>query len=185
MTSPSMDILFDRLARRGNGAYGLSDVTQLEHALQSADLAGRQGLGDRMVIAALFHDVGHMFTEEDVDLAGQGIDDAHEEAGAQILEDLFGPDVAEPVRLHVASKRYLCTVEQDYFDKLSEDSVRSLELQGGRMSPAEVAAFEAGAHYRDAIALRRIDDAAKIPGKAVAGIESYRPVAERIVIPAG
>jgi predicted HD phosphohydrolase len=174
------DGLFDLLGRRGGGQYGLSDVNQLEHALQSADLAARRGLGDELVIAALFHDAGHLFVGENVNLAERGVDDLHEEAGARVLEGLFGPDVAEPVRLHVAAKRYLCGATPDYHEKLSEDSRESLALQGGPMSAAELAAFDRLEHRAAALALRLIDDEAKVAGLATPGLETYRPIAARL-----
>lgn len=179
MPDITLDTLFDRLATRGIGAYGLSDVNQLEHALQSAALAAAQNRGDGFTIAALFHDVGHLVADEDVDLASQGVDDRHEEASANVLFPLFGPEVADPVRLHVASKRYLCTVEPDYHSKLSDDSVQSLKLQGGLMSENEVADFEALPGFEAGVALRRIDDAAKVPGLDVPTLDIYRDVAER------
>jgi [1-hydroxy-2-(trimethylamino)ethyl]phosphonate dioxygenase len=130
-----------------------------------------------MVIAALFHDVGHLLAGEDIDLAGQGIDDAHEETSARLLDDLFGPGVAEPVRLHVASKRYLCGAEPDYFHRLSEDSRTSLSLQGGPMDEAERAEFDRLEHGSAALALRRIDDEAKIEGLPTPGLDAYREMA--------
>ncbi len=123
--------------------------------------------------------MGHLVADEDVDLAAQGIDDRHEEASADVLLPLFGPEVAEPVRLHVASKRYLCTVEPDYYGKLSADSVQSLKLQGGLMSEDEVRAFEALPGHEHGVALRRIDDAAKVPGLDVPPLDSYRETARR------
>lgn len=183
MTNPKIEELFHRLGTRGSGAYGLSAVSQLDHALQSAALAARGGFGDAMVIAALFHDVGHMFTEADVDLASDGIDDKHEDLSADLLLPVFGPAIAEPVRLHVASKRYLCTVEPAYYDCLSEDSVRSLALQGGLMSPDEVAGFESNPAYKLGVALRRIDDEAKVPGLVVPGLDAYREMAARLAVP--
>ncbi len=95
------------------------------------------------MLASLLHDVGHMIHRLGEDPAGRGIDDVHEELGAAWLAERFGPEVSEPVRLHVAAKRYLCTVEPDYFGKLAPDSVRSLELQGGLMSADEVEQFRA------------------------------------------
>lgn len=172
--------LFDRMATRGTGAYGLSDVNQLEHAVQSAALAHERNLGDEMVIAALFHDVGHLFSDEDVDLAGQGIDDRHEHSSADLLHPLFGAAVSEPVRLHVASKRYLCSVEPDYFSKLAQDSKISLELQGGLMASDEIADFETNPFYQEGVALRRIDDEAKVPGLDVPEIYSWLPMAEKL-----
>ncbi|MEO0680864.1 MAG: metal-dependent phosphohydrolase [Pseudomonadota bacterium] len=179
--APSLDDLFEALATRGTGAYGLSDVTQLEHALQAAALAEAEGLGEAQTIAALFHDIGHLFeAEHDVDLAAQGIDDKHEDGSADVLDPIFGPAIARPVRLHVASKRYLCAVEPAYFDALAPDSVTSLALQGGPMSTAEVAAFEADPWFAQGVALRRIDDRAKTPGLAVPPLSAYRAAAERL-----
>lgn len=180
MRLTSVDQAFDLLATRATGRYGLADVTQLDHALQSAALAVERGLGDALAVAALMHDIGHLLPAEDVSLAEQGIDDRHEAAGAAMLATLFGPEVVEPIRMHVAAKRWLCTVEADYFDRLSPDSVRSLELQGGRMSPAEAAAFSASPHAVAAANLRRIDDDAKTPGLAVPGLDAYREMAARL-----
>ena len=177
--------LFERMASHGNGAYGLSDVTQLDHALQSADLARQRGMSEAMVIAALFHDCGHLLDIEDVDLASQGIDDRHEQSSADALLPIFGESVSEPVRLHVAAKRYLCSVERDYFDRLSDDSKLSLELQGGTLSSDEIAAFEKHPHFRDGVELRRIDDEAKVAGLDVPGLDAYLDTASRLARKAG
>ncbi len=180
MQVKSVEQAFDLMATRADGRYGLSDVSQLEHALQSAGLAIERALGDALTIAALFHDVGHLLVAADVALAEQGIDDRHEEVGAAMLAGLFGAAVIEPIRLHVPAKRWLCTVERDYFGRLAPDSVRSLELQGGRMSEAEERAFRAKPHATAAANLRRIDDDAKVPGLDVPGLAAYRAMAERL-----
>jgi predicted HD phosphohydrolase len=133
-----------------------------------------------MVIAALFHDVGHLLVGDDVDLAADGVDDRHEDSSADILEGIYGPGVAGPVRLHVAAKRYLCSVNPDYYGKLSEDSRQSLALQGGLMSASEIAAFDRLPHRAAALALRIIDDEAKVEGLATPGLEAYRPLAARL-----
>lgn len=172
--------IFDLVVRRGSGRYGLSAVTQIEHALQSAALAAGRGLGEELVIAALLHDVGHLFAGDDVNLAAAGVDDFHEEAAAKALAEVYGAAVAEPVRLHVAAKRYLCAVNPAYFGKLSQDSKESLALQGGPMSADEVAAFDRLEHRAGALALRIVDDEAKVPGCATPGLEVYRPIALRL-----
>ena len=179
----STERIFQLLDSRGTGRYGLSAVTQKEHALQSADLATKRGLGDALVIAALFHDLGHLLVGDDVNLAQQGVDDLHEETSANALAKLFGNDIAEPVRLHVAAKRYLCAVNPAYYDKLSEDSRQSLLLQGGPMSPLEVAAFDKLEHRAAALALRMIDEEAKVAGLKTPGLDSYRAMATRLQKP--
>jgi predicted HD phosphohydrolase len=148
---------------RAYGRYGLSKVNQLLHAVQSGSLAKSQQLPRTLVVAALLHDIGHMVHDLGEHPAAQGIDDCHENVGAAWLKRYFGPAVVEPVRLHVAAKRYLCTVERGYHAKLSADSIESLALQGGPMSAEEASAFEKETFWKEAVALRRIDEVAKDP----------------------
>ncbi len=164
-----LDIFVGRATRR----YGLSAINQLQHALQAAALAEADGAPPATVLASLLHDVGHMVHQLGEDPAARGIDDRHEELGAKWLAEGFGPDVCEPVRLHVAAKRFLCTTESDYFAKLSPDSVRSLELQGGTMSADEVDAFRANPLYTEAVRLRRYDEGAKDPRAQTPDFDYY------------
>jgi phosphonate degradation associated HDIG domain protein len=163
MTDPLRQELLDIFVGRATRRYGLSAINQLQHALQAAALAEADDAPPATVLASLLHDVGHMIHHLGEDPAGRGIDDVHEELGARWLADRFGPEVSEPVRLHVAAKRYLCAVEADYFGKLSPDSVRSLGLQGGPMSADEVEQFQRLPLYAEAVRLRRFDEAAKDP----------------------
>lgn len=160
-------------AERGTKRYGLNSISQLEHALQGAALAAADGDPESLVVAALLHDVGHMIHDLGEAPAKRGVDDRHEMLGADFLGRWFGPAVTEPIRLHVPAKRYLCAVEASYVAKLSPDSVRSLALQGGPMSAAEIADFESTAHWRDAVKLRRYDERAKVPGLEVPPFSFY------------
>lgn len=157
------DNISDIYERRATARYGLSDVNQQQHALQAAAMAEANGEPPALIVAALVHDIGHMIHDLGENPADAGIDDKHEALGAVWLEDHFGPEVTEPVRLHVPAKRYLCTTDTSYFGKLSEDSVVSLKLQGGLMTREEVQAFEANPHAAAAVRLRRLDEAAKDP----------------------
>ena len=160
--------LMDKIAAiiegKGHRLYGLSAINQRAHALQTAWLAERDGGDSALITAGLLHDIGHMVHDLGEDPAKDGIDDKHELLGQQWLAQWFGPDVTEPVRLHVAAKRFLCATESDYFAKLSPDSVRSLALQGGAMTAAEVAAYRANPYAAAATRLRRYDEAAKVKG---------------------
>jgi gamma-butyrobetaine dioxygenase len=127
-----------------------------EHMLQAGALAEAAGAEGALVVAALLHDIGHLLDEDEDE-------DRHGEAGANWLSQWFGAAVIEPVRLHVPAKRYLCAADAEYFGLLSAESVRTLSLQGGPMTAAEVAAFEALPFSRDAVAIRRWDDQAKDP----------------------
>src|SRR6476660_5548846 len=163
MSDPLRQELVDIFVGRATRRYGLSEVNQLQHALQAASLAEADHAPPATVLACLLHDVGHMIHRLVENPAARGIDDVHEQLGADWLAERFGPEVSEPVRLHVAAKRYLCSVESDYFGKLAADSVRSLELQGGLMSPAELEAFHAHPQHAEAVRLRRFDEQAQNP----------------------
>ena len=164
-----LEIFVGRATRR----YGLSAINPLQHALQAAALAEADNAPPATVLASLLHDVGHMVHDLGEDPAARGVDDVHEELGATWLAERFGPEVSEPVRLHVTAKRYLCTVEPDYFSKLTPDSVRSLKLQGGPMSPDEVAAFRADPFHAEAVRLRRYDEGAKDPRAQTPDFDHY------------
>jgi phosphonate degradation associated HDIG domain protein len=165
-------------AEKGDSAYGGESVSQLEHALQAAALARPDGASAALITAALLHDVGHLLHDLPDDAPDRGVDDAHEALAARWLSRWFGPDVIEPIRLHVDAKRYLCAVEPEYLRRLSEPSVVSLRLQGGPMATEEVRAFRESPHLADAVALRRWDDEAKDPELTVPGLESYVPTIE-------
>ena len=150
-------------ARRGVETYG-EGVSQLEHALQCAACAERDGASAALIAATLLHDIGHLVHDLPVDIADHGIDAQHESLGSAFLSQYFGPDVTEPVRLHVAAKRYLATAEPGYFELLSPASVQSLHLQGGQMKADESARFATERYAADAVKLRRWDDEGKIVG---------------------
>src|ERR1700760_4497909 len=162
----------------GEGAqdYLGEPVSVAVHMRQAGALAEAAGAPPEQVAAALLHDVGHILggTVSGRELMA-GHDNRHGEAGAAWLTRWFGPEVTEPVRLHVAAKRYLCAAEPDYFAKLSPDSVRSLALQGGPMCEAEVAVYRANRYADAATQLRRFDEAAKVKDLATPSVDHFLP----------
>lgn len=174
--------IFDELAsifeKRGAAAYFGEPVSQLEHALQSAFFAQQEQAPGAMVVAALLHDIGHLLEDIREDIAEHGVDARHEQIGRVWLEKRFGPEVCEPVLLHVAAKRYLCATDPEYFGKLSPASVLSLKLQGGPMSGEEASKFESHRFFREALRLRLWDDLAKVQGARVPLLSHYRGVVE-------
>lgn len=171
--------LMGLFAKNGQAMYFGESVTELEHALQAAHLAATSGASEALVAAALLHDVGHLLHGLPEDIAERGIDGRHEALGFRYLSRHFGAEVLDPGRLHVAAKRYLCAVEPEYRSGLSPASQMSLALQGGAMGLVETAAFEQEPHWQAAVACRRWDDAAKVPGLRVPPLEEYRPLLER------
>lgn len=166
-----------------HGLPGIDDTHDLlDHALQTAAVLAAEHPDDvELAVAGLVHDVGHLLTPDD--------DDRHGDAGADFVAPVLGPRVAGMVRLHVPAKRYLVATDPEYFGRLAPDSVASLALQGGAMTPGEVAAFEALAHAADAVVLRRADDRGKVVGLDVAPLESWisllSQVSERVAAGTG
>ncbi len=164
--------------------YGQSDyigepLSQLEHMLQAAHLAAQAGYDDEVILAALFHDIGHL-TATDVPSAQMGeagVAD-HEIIGARLLEEAgFSIKTVALVQSHVPAKRYLTYKYPDYLERLSPASQETLRYQGGTMSAAEADSFERDPHFELYIKLREWDDEAKDPGKPVPPIEHYRSMA--------
>lgn len=145
----------------GDRMYSGEPVTQLVHAWQCGRLAEKSGASPALQLASWLHDVGHLWVNAEGTPTLRGEDDSHENVGAALLAPVFGQAVSEPVRLHVLAKRYLVTTRQAYARKLSPDSVRSLQLQGGVMSEVARAAFEAEPYFTDALKLRVWDDLGK------------------------
>lgn len=176
--SAVVDEILHVFRERGAAAYLGEPVSLAEHSLQAAYAAERDDAPPTLVAAALLHDYGHLIHDLPENAAEHGVDTRHEEVGYAFLGRHFGPEVVEPIRMHVAAKRYLCAVDPAYLGALSPASVLSLELQGGPCTADEAAAFEASPFADAAVRLRRYDDVGKEPGVETPGLEHYRPAVE-------
>jgi phosphonate degradation associated HDIG domain protein len=178
---PDLEALF---ALRGAEQYTGEPVTQLQHALQTAALAEAEGADDELVTAALLHDLGHLVHELGETPTLRGIDDQHEHAALPLLKGLFGPRVVAAIGLHVQAKRYLCAARPGYFDALSSDSQRSLQLQGGIFTAEQAEAFIRRPHAQEAVRLRLWDDLAKAEDALTPPLGHYLQRARRCALAA-
>jgi [1-hydroxy-2-(trimethylamino)ethyl]phosphonate dioxygenase len=177
-----VDEIISILEAHGNSSYFGEPVSQTEHALQAAYFAESEGASETLVAAALVHDLGHLLHNLPEHIADAGVDARHEHVGHAWLAAHFPPAVYEPVKMHVAAKRYLCATDPDYFNQLSPASVQSLGLQGGAMSKEEVQLFEANPFFKEAVQLRRWDDKAKVPELNVPGLSYYRDLLTNVAV---
>jgi phosphonate degradation associated HDIG domain protein len=168
-----VDEIISLFEAKGARAYEGEGVTQLEHALQSAQLAERDGAPPELVCAALLHDLGHLLNDRGETPTLRGIDDLHQYAALPFLRAFFPEAVLAPIRLHVDAKRYLCASRAGYYDALSEDSRRSLKLQGGIFSAAHAERFIGQPYAREAVRVRLWDDAAKVCGAPTPPLEYF------------
>ncbi len=168
-------------ARRGGEQYSGEPVTQLQHALQTAWLAEQEEADDTLVTAALLHDIGHLLNDQGQTPTLRGIDDRHQFHALPFLRGLFDARVLDPIAWHVDAKRYLCATRPDYQAGLSEDSRRSLVLQGGVFDDAQAALFIQRPHAAEAVRLRLWDDRAKQADCATPGLPHYLARARRCV----
>ena len=171
-------------AEKGGEQYSGEPVTQLEHALQTAAQAEREHASDALVTAALLHDLGHLLHALGDTPSMRGVDDLHQYRALPFLRGLFGETVLAPIRLHVDAKRYLCATGASYYEALSEDSKRSLVLQGGVFSAGAAQRFMALPGAQEAVWVRVWDDLAKIAGAQTPPLEHFLARAARCVVPA-
>ena len=172
----TIEFIFDLFAQQGAREYMGEAVSMSQHMEQSAACAAADGAPDSLVIAALLHDIGHFIGEHPIEALENGIDNNHEDVGASYLAAHFPASVSEPVRLHVAAKRYLCATDNTYLERLSDASINSLMVQGGPMNATEIEHFKTNPHHQDAVRLRRYDDDGKIAGLTIKPVTAYREI---------
>ena len=175
-----IDQIIGLYATNGDREYEGEGVTQLEHALQSAQRAEQDGAAPELVTAALLHDLGHLINDHGETPTLRGVDDQHQYFAMPFLRPAFPEAVLEAIRLHVDAKRYLCALRPGYREALSEDSKRSLELQGGVFSPEEAERFIRQPFAADAVQVRLWDDAAKVPGLPTPGLAHFEATCARL-----
>ena len=171
-------------AERGDEQYSGEPVTQLEHALQTAHWAELEGASDELVTAALLHDLGHLLHEFGDTPSLRGVDDVHQYRALPFLRGLFSDEVLNAIKFHVDAKRYLCATRADYHAELSEDSKRSLILQGGIFSSSEAESFIAQGGAAEAVRLRVWDDLAKAEGLVTPPLSHFMQRAEQCTLKA-
>jgi len=177
----TVDDIARLFADRGHEQYSGEPVTQLEHALQTAALAEAEGADDALVTASLLHDLGHLLHDLGETPTLRGVDDVHQYRALPFLRGVFEDAVLDGIKLHVDAKRYLCATDGGYYAALSEDSKRSLALQGGVFSDGEAAAFIGQPGAADAVRLRRWDDMAKVAGLPTPPLAHFLSRASRVL----
>lgn len=175
--------IFDLYRTFGDNDYIGEPVSQIEHMSQAAQLAIQEGYEDEVVLAAFFHDIGHICVMKNLtnDMGGYGTK-SHEKIGADFLREKGFPEkVAALVENHVQAKRYLTFKYPDYFNNLSEASKQTLIFQGGVMKQEEAIAFEKDPLFDLSIRMRQWDEQAKEIGVAIIDLALLKNIAARLI----
>ena len=180
-TENIVDFIGSIFERRGGEEYLGEPVTRGQHMLQGATLAEQNKEPDEIVVGALLHDIGHFTSEFGTFSMDDTEDRYHENAGAAVLENFFPTVITDCCRYHVAAKRYSCATDPQYFNKLSDASIHSLNLQGGPMSEAEIINFKRNPNLKQILTVRLYDDAAKVPKMATPPFWHFAPLVHKMV----
>jgi phosphonate degradation associated HDIG domain protein len=177
----TIDEIFGLYSKYGEANYIGEKISQIEHMCQAAQLAEGLGYDDEVILAAFFHDIGHLIDpapDDEHNMGGYGTKD-HEKLGADYLRQKgFSEKIARLVESHVAAKRYLTYADEHYYNNLSEASKRTLEFQGGRMNTEEAQAFEQDPFFEMFIQMRKWDEQAKLENIPLPDIGRYKSMAE-------
>ncbi len=184
----SIETIVEILETRGPNRYGSEAVSQLDHALQCAQIAADAGESKELVVSALLHDLGHMINVDSSQRAAfnatvqERFDDLHQLHAVSFLRGTFSERILAPIRMHVDAKRYLCAIDFNYWKNLTPASKYSLELQGGTFDATEAKQFSAKPHALRAVSLRRFDDQAKKPGIRTESLEFFSRLLDECAI---
>lgn len=184
MTEKTISEIRQLFENQGDSEYYGENISQYEHAAQAALLAQKQGFDYEVQIAAFLHDIGHLFpaqtAEETMEVYGRK---DHESVAADWLRARgFSNKIAVLIENHVNAKRYLCFVNENYYDALSEASKKTLAFQGGKMTDEEAKTFEQNPHFETIIKMRRWDEAAKVEAMELPNLEYFMNICERYLI---
>ena len=173
--------VFGVYERHGAADYIGEPVSQIEHMSQAAQLAMAEGFDDEVVLAAFFHDIGHICGQGGESMDGFGVV-SHERLGAEYLRRAgFSERMAKLVEYHVQAKRYLTFSQPGYYARLSEASRRTLAYQGGVMSAEEAHAFEQDPLCAVSLRMRHWDEQAKRMQVPVLDLEMLKAKAAELL----
>lgn len=179
----TIEEVFKLYELHGSDDYIGESVSQIEHASQGAQLAEKEGFDDEVILAAFFHDIGHICAKKDPknDMGGYGML-RHERVGANYLRKRgFSEKIAKLIENHVEAKRYLCFKDPDYYEKLSVASKATLEFQGGKMTQNEAVRFENDPLFILSIKMREWDETAKEENVQLVDLEKLKSICRQIL----
>jgi len=159
--------------KNNKSLYIGENVTISEHMIQAAMIAEKSKSKDFLICSCLLHDYGHFILDDPDELIRKNQDGKHEDIGYEYLKKFFKREVVEPIKHHVMAKRYLAR-DKKYYNKLSNASIVSLELQGGLLNEKEAKLFEKEDFFKEAIKVRKFDEAAKKVGLKIKDIIHYK-----------
>jgi phosphonate degradation associated HDIG domain protein len=180
----AVEEIFSLYEKFGKEEYIGEPVSQIEHMCQSAQLAEEEGYDTEVILAAFFHDIGHLL--ENImpvnQMDGYGVANHEILAGEYIRQKGFSEKIARLAECHVNAKRYLTYKYPEYYNKLSSASKITLHKQGGMMDEMEAKVFETDRLHQLYIKIREWDDKAKIKNLPLPDLSRYKEMALKHLI---
>jgi phosphonate degradation associated HDIG domain protein len=179
----TIEEVFKLYELHGSDDYIGESISQIEHASQGAQLAEKEGYDDEVILAAFFHDIGHICAKKDPknDMGGYGML-RHERVGANYLRRRgFLERIVKLIENHVEAKRYLCFKNSEYYEKLSAASKATLEFQGGKMTQDEAVRFENDPLFALSIKMREWDETAKEKNMPLIDLEKLKAICRQVL----
>ena len=146
---------------KGNTMYD-KHISQLTHSFQTMEMAIRKGFDEKFQLCCFLHDIGHLLLDENNSNEDFLKDDLkHELIGYNFLKNFLDDEITKPILLHVQAKRFLCSINKEYYNSLSDASKESFKIQGGKMSEEQCKIFRNNSYLNLAVTLREFEDISK------------------------
>jgi predicted HD phosphohydrolase len=151
--------------RDGNKKYDES-ITNIEHALQTTQIAKNNGEIEEFQLSCFLQDIGHLLLDQhNTNKSFLQKNLKHETVAYKYLKTHFSNRIILPVMYLVLAKRYLCTVDEEYYHTLSDASKKSFLLQHGHLDNLSLKLMNnilnTNIHFKNAIRLRKYEDLSK------------------------
>lgn len=176
-----IDDVFSLYELYGDTAYHGEPVSRREHMSQAAQLAMRDGWDNEVILAAFFHDIGHLCMLQDGDDPIE--DHGCEQIGADYLREKGFPEkIAKLVEDHANAKRYLLYRYPQYYPDHNHQNHTMPWFSDDRMNEMEAFLFENDPLFEISIALCQWDELAKETNIPVMTIDVLKRKAKKVLL---
>lgn len=152
------------------------NLSKINHMIQCAMEAEKNNEPDYIILACLLHGIGQLFDEnynDNLHTNNFGII-----ASNYLMNIGMNSRICYLVEKHIDAKRYLFTINNDDYHKLSISSKKKLDEYGGKMTEEEIFKIEQDEEYFNILKISKYYDIKKI-NKKILDIDIYIPLIKK------